>query len=233
MVRKIAIISALTASALFAATEVDSKIFNSLPFAKQVKIQKAVDLGSLYQIKGIYQSQRGSQPVNIFVSKDKKYFIFGRGFDAQKNTELTISIPLDQYKKDAAFSVGKGKDEYYVFTDPECPFCKRFEKVVPYLEEYATFHFFFFPLSFHPHAESMSRYILSLPKEKRADALYQMQVKNDESYKKAKYSDEERSKIDKLLAKQKEIANTLGVRGTPTVYYAQGKPVNWTTLGSK
>ena len=229
---KMSLISFVLATTLSAkdTNTVDAKIFKDFGFAKNgIKIKNAEDLGSIYHLKGYYRNR----PLDIFVTKDKKYFIIGKGFNSKTNEELSFKIDMSKYKDKAAFTVGEGKDEYYVFTDPECPFCKKFEKVVPYLEKHAKFHFYLFPLSFHKHAKSMSRYIFSLPKEKRAEALYKMQVIGNESYKNAKYSEKDFEKTNKILAEQKRIASEVGVNGTPSVFDKNGKSINWTTLASK
>ena len=228
--KKFIVAASLIAASLLANSKVDIHIFDDMGFVKRgVQVLKAKDLGDVYMLLGKYK--RGT--FDIFVTKDKKYYIIGSAYDNKTNEKLAFKIDMSKYKDKEAFSTGEGKDEYYVFTDPECPYCKRFERNIPYLKKYAKFHFFLYPLPFHKHAKAMSQYLLSLPKEKRAEALYAMQVKGDESYKKAKYSLDEIDRLNKELQKQQRIADELGVRGTPTVYDKNGKSVNWTTLANK
>ncbi len=204
--------------------------FSSLNlFNNEIQIKKAEDLGSIYHLLGIYHGRK----LDLFVTKDKKYFIVGQGFNIKTKKVIAFKTNMTQYNNQAVFTEGSGKDQYYVFTDPECPFCKKFEKIVPRLKKYATFHFFLFPLSFHRYAKNMSRYILSLPKNKRASALWKIQEENNMAFKTKKYSANELEKVDQILQSQKNLASALGVNGTPTVFNKNGKNINWTTLAKK
>lgn len=200
---------------LFADTKAD---IEKIPFLQknQISVTKVLDLGSLYIVKGEAQGQMA----DFFVSKDKKYIVFGRGFDSQGGN---VDIPLDisPLKGKQAFTIGQGKNEYYVFTDPECPFCKQFESriIKENLLKNNKFHFFLYPLtSIHKNAQDMSVFILS----KKGDNARWQALLNVEKYKKV--SDKN---AEKELEANKELANKLGVNGTPTVIDSTGKIANW------
>jgi len=220
----------IVSSTMVFAHNVSIKEFSGLNlFNNQIQIKKAEDLGSIYHLLGLYHGRK----LDLFVTKDKKYFIVGRGFNIKTKEPIAFKTNMTQYNNQAVFTEGHGKKQYYVFTDPECPFCKKFEKIVPHLKKDATFHFYLFPLSFHRYAKNMSRYIISLPKSQRANALWKIQEENNMAFKSKKYSADELGKVDQVLQSQKKLATELGVNGTPTIFDKNGKSINWTTLASK
>jgi len=181
------------------------------------------------------ETPQGKQRMSAFVTNDKKNVIIGSGYNDQTGEQLTIPMDMSKLKNDAGIVLGKGKKDLFVFTDPECPFCKKMDKdVLSKLskDEY-TVYVYLFPLSFHQHAEAMSMHILS---KKTADekmkALHA--ISNDSmDFQNASYTEGERSKIKASLAKQMEIAQSLGVSGTPTLFDSKGSPVNWMSLAPK
>ena len=80
-----------------------------------------------------------------------------------------VAFPMDKntIAGKEAFSYGSGKEILYVFVDPQCPYCKQFERIMPSLKEKYTFKIYLFPLPFHPDAVIMSKWIL---KEKTQQA---------------------------------------------------------------
>ncbi|MFN7093993.1 MAG: DsbC family protein [Burkholderiales bacterium] len=67
--------------------------------------------------------------------------------------KLPLNIALRQV-------IGKGEQRIAIFTDPDCPFCKRLEtETIPKLNN-VTVYYFLFPLSIHANAESDSKKIL-------------------------------------------------------------------------
>jgi len=102
---------------------------------------------------------------------------------------------------------------------------------LPYLKDKATFYVFFYPLPFHKNAKDMSLYILN--QKDKAKALLEI-ANGSKSYKEASlYSKEKKDKLFSKVAKNMQIANTLGVRGTPSLFDKDGNSVNWTTLSKK
>jgi thiol:disulfide interchange protein DsbC len=181
------------------------------------------------------QTPQGVQRMTAFVTNDKKDIIVGSGFNDQSGEQLTIPMDMSKIKNDAGFVLGKGKNELFVFTDPECPFCKRMDQEVLSklsLDEY-TVYVYLFPLSFHQHAEAMSLYILSKKTvEEKVKALHAISG-GSMDFANASYTEAERTKLKASLSKQLEVAQSLGVAGTPSLFDSKGTPVNWTTLAPK
>ena len=86
-------------------------------------------------IEGIYEVVMGK---NIaYTDRTGQYFLFGNLFDMRTQTDLTqpkrLSLNKIDVKKlplaDAIKSVkGKGERKLVVFADPNCGYCKRFER---------------------------------------------------------------------------------------------------------
>lgn len=193
------------------------------------KIIKGKIVGDLYAVKA---TNPRSPNLTLFVTKNLKTVIIGAGFNA-KGERIEFLTNMNKYKNKALWTVGNGKKDYYVFTDPECPFCQTFEKNLKNLKPNAKLHVFLFPLSFHRHAISMSKYILSLKgSAARAKAIEDI-AKGDTTYQKAKYTDEESIKLKKMIDDSVNLGRKLNVNGTPTVFDKNGKNIGWPTLLTK
>lgn len=221
-----------------------------LELAKSVKMlnQKGMDVVAAHQFGELVQAKvridQGTQYkfIDAFITEDGKKVVLGRLYDAKSGSVLTMpfdqskwqkSIDVSQYEKEAAFKVGSGKRKYYVFVDPMCPFCKRFEKQSRDFAKNAnaTLFYFLFPLNIPSHKDNrlISAWVLSKKPSKRADALAAYMVDGDMSYKKFKPTPEQTILVDR----QVEIADKLGIRGAPTIIDDKGKPVkNWMAVAS-
>lgn len=124
--------------------------------------------GNLYHLEGIQNKSK----ISLFT--DKKTIIVGQGFNIETGTEYKFPIKLDDVKAKEAFTVGTGKDEYYLFTDPECPFCKQYDKLLPLIKDNFKMHIILYPLSIHLASEGMSEYIYSMPKNKRYETMQRL-----------------------------------------------------------
>jgi len=223
-------IASLNAKEVFLKQDVLNKIQN-INILKRggFKVIKGKAVGSLYAIKA---TNPRSPDLTLFVTKDLKTIIIGVGFD-EKGQKIEFLTNMKQYKSKAMWTVGNGSKNYYVFTDPECPYCQTFEKNLINLKSDAKLHFFLFPLSFHKDAKSMSKYIIS-QKDSVAKAKAMEEIaKGSKAFKDAKYSDVENAKLEKLIKDSMDLSRKLGVNGTPTVFDEDGRKVNWPTLLTK
>jgi thiol:disulfide interchange protein DsbC len=90
-----------------------------------------------------------------------KHLFNGHLFELETHDDLTeqrlaeiTRIDPKQLPLADAFDVkhGDGKRELYLFEDPDCPFCRKFEEQLPKINN-VTLHVFLYPLtSLHPHA---------------------------------------------------------------------------------
>lgn len=125
-----------------------------------------VDQVNPTKVSGLYEVVVGRKI--FYVSTDGKYALFGNLVDLSTKQSVTeqrtqeiskvdfSKLPLDLAIKQV---IGDGSRKIAVFTDPDCPYCKMFEKqVVPQLNN-VTIYSFLFPLPIHPNAASDAKKI--------------------------------------------------------------------------
>ena len=122
------------------------------------------------------------------------------------------ALPLDK-----AIKIVKGAGRYPValFSDPDCPYCKRFDDEMEKLTN-ATVYLFTMPLPMHKDAANKSRKVWCDKDPAAAwDALMSKGTvpKNDGACK---------NPVSEVMA----IADKFGVSGTPTLILANGKKAN-------
>lgn len=116
-------------------------------------------------IKGVYEVVMGR---NIAYTDDSgRYFLFGHLFDMQKQIDLTADRYTESnqvekaqrefpkaYLNNAIKTVkGNGQRVLALFSDPDCPYCKKIESELDRLDN-ITIYTFLYPLeSLHPEAK--------------------------------------------------------------------------------
>ncbi len=171
-------------------------------------------------IKGIYEVMLGSE--FIYTDENARYFfignlvepVTGKNLTEERKKELsTIDIaklPLDQAIKHVK---GKGERKIYIFSDPDCPYCKKLEQSLADLDN-VTIYIFMYPLtSLHPNAATVAKQIWC--SKDRYKAWQNYMVEN----KKPTASVDCKNPIDKNIA----LGNTLRVSGTPTSFLQNGE----------
>jgi thiol:disulfide interchange protein DsbC len=192
----------------------------------QVKVNQGYDAGSIYVLN---VSVRGNAD-KVFLTKDKKYLISGDVLSTQTGQPLEVPVDISITKEKEAFTYGTGKDEYVLFTDPECPYCKQFESYFHEIEDKVKIRVFFFPLQSHPNAKDISLYIMSQKSyEDKKEAMTTV-TKDTPAFVNRKIDAKELDKLKANLADQMMVANKLGIRGTPSVYDAKGNKVSWVEM---
>ncbi|MBP7770008.1 MAG: DsbC family protein [Aliarcobacter sp.] len=233
--KKILISSLLFSCALNAANKEVSKNeiaqMEQLELLKraQIKIVKAYDIGSLYILNINVQGNSDE----IYLTKDKKLILSGDVIDASNGMKITAPVDLTGVAGKEALVYGKGTEEYILFTDPECPYCKKFESYLPQIEDKVKIRVFYFPLESHENAKDLSLYVMSQKtKDKKVEAMFSAND-NLENAKNAKYTQAELAKLEKSLEEQIQIGMRLNVQGTPTIFDKDGKSVVWVNLLEK
>ena len=234
-VEKIAILSCLIMSSSVA-QEVSLKFFNNLDIVESggIKVTKYQELDNIYHLKGEpLLSQGQKKPFEFFLTKNFKQIILGRAIDSKTQAEVKFKPNkeyLEALKGAEALSYGTGKEVIYVFTDPECPYCKKFEKKLPSLKDKYTFKVFMFPLSFHQNAKQMSRYIMAgETQEVKFDRM--LEVANDlTTYKRYKGTTEENQRLNREIEKQIKLGTDVEINGTPVAMKPDGTMLNWPDL---
>jgi len=121
---------------------------------------------------GLYyvQAERNGRIFEFYWDKDKKAFFNTPVLLTADGKVIKAPVILDKklLKESIAFTFGTGKKgELYLFTDPQCPFCKRVEKRLGNkLEKNYKTHVILFPLSFHNRALPLVQWILRAKTDK-------------------------------------------------------------------
>ncbi len=209
-------------------SEKELKEIQALPLLNmaKVQVQDGTDFGSLYGLNVKVQGRMDT----VFLTKDKKYLLPGDAISTQNGQPLELPIDISPTLGKEAFTFGKGKDEYVLFTDPECPYCKKFESYFSQIEDKVKIRVFFFPLSFHENAKDISLYIMSQNSYKdKVDAMINT-TKDSEDFKNRKIDSTKLAKLEKSLEEQMTIATDLGISGTPTLFDKNGNRIVWAQM---
>jgi len=193
-------------------------------------IKGAIDKPESYVLKLEARSPQGSQNITAYLNKRTSALYIGSAYD---KAGKMIEFPKDPkiVKEGVAFSYGKGSKEIYLITDPECPYCGKFEQAAKgKLDDY-TVHVILFPLSFHKKSPAMTQWILmgkdDAEKHKRfEEVMLNGSKKYTELVKDAKkpfvYSPEAQT----YMKKSDAAARELNMRGTPALYDANFNPIS-------
>ena len=110
---------------------------------------------------------------------------------------------------------GNGKRKIAIFSDVDCPYCKRLEKKELSNIDNITIYTFLYPLAIHPEAEEKSKKIWCA--KDRAKAWNEYIFKD----KLPKNSGDCKTPINKIL----KLGKDLGISSTPTIILSNGKRV--------
>lgn len=160
----------------------------------------------------------------IYTDETAAYVFLGSVIDtkAKKNITNERMAKLNEVKFDnlpfenaIKFVKGNGSRKLAVFSDPECPFCKKFEQELTKVDN-ITVYIFPYPIAgLHPQATAAAKAIWCAPDRNAAwqDALLKgVLPKNDGNCKNP-------------VEANVELGNKLHVSGTPTLIFANGQRV--------
>ncbi|MBC9230715.1 DsbC family protein [bacterium SPL81] len=211
MFNKVGIFSILSCiSALsFANVEtVKSNLNQNYPNIQVTNIQKT-------EMAGLYSANLDKQI--IYLDENAQYMFVGSMVRMKDQKNLTKDLVLKQNSidwnnlpfKDAIKTVkGNGKRELAIFSDPNCPYCKKLEAELDKLND-VTIYTFIYPLK--PQSIAVSKQIWC--DANQAYAWKNLLEKNIQP--KAKTC---ANPIERNL----ELGRKLGVTGTPTLIFANG-----------
>ena len=194
-----------------------------------VEIKGAIDKPDSYVLKLVASSPGGAQLLTVFLDKKTSEIYIGSGYD-KDGRSITFPKDVEAIKEGVAFSYGKGNKQIYIITDPECPYCARFERAVNgKLDDY-TVHVILFPLSFHKKTPAMIEWIMQgkndAEKKERYEAvmlkgstIYNTLIKDGNPP--FAYS----SSVKEYLEKSAQAAMELNMRGTPAIYNEEFQPI--------
>lgn len=167
------VISVLLATGLSAATTVKpeklskvqlEKIQGEIPLFshRNINLKKGFYLKKegLYELKTVLNTPRGSVSIPAFVDK-KSHVIFVGSAYFPNGKKINMPVNRKIVNNGVAFTYGSGKKGVlYLFTDPQCPFCRALERREGKVLDNYTVHTVIFPLSFHQYSKPMTEWIL-------------------------------------------------------------------------
>jgi thiol:disulfide interchange protein DsbC len=182
-----------------------------LPKSKIVDIRPA-------PLPGLYEVFTGG---SLFYSNATgDYILDGSLIDTRTKTDLTEArvnernaIRFDSLPFDKAIKVvkGDGSRKLAVFTDPDCPYCKRLEEEMKSVSN-VTMYLFMFPLKIHPNAERHAKAIWC--SDDRANTWTAWVLDKKEPADKTCKDDPVEANL--------QLGDKLNVSGTPTIYFENG-----------
>ncbi len=171
-------------------------------------------------IPGVYEVVMGKNVA--YVEGNGRYFIFGHLFDMETQTDLTEdklqqqvrldfnSLPLQYAIKTVK---GNGKRVMAVFSDPDCPYCKKLEQELVKLNN-VTIYTFLYPLEqLHQDAKSKAEAIWCSKDRSKAWSAFMLNGKLPDTA----------SSCQAPIQKIREIAENNNISGTPFIVAAEGK----------
>ncbi len=174
-------------------------------------------------LPGIYEVSMGRNLA--YVGSDARYFLFGHLYDMREQRDLTAdrleaarridfaSLPL----ADAITTVrGNGSRVLALFSDPDCPYCRKLEQELARLDN-VTVHTFLYPLAeLHPGARQRAIAVWCAPDQ--AAAWKELMLEGSVG-KSARSAAECAHPVDRNIA----LARKLGVEGTPALFDVRGR----------
>lgn len=198
------------------------------PLALSVKSVKHAPVSGMFEVL----AERSGTEGIVYIDYGKKYLMQGVIVDAKKLDSVSShSRPAPPEKKLAMIDpktipaqlslvMGNpnGSRKLYVFTDPDCPYCRKFhaelvklERIVPEV----AIHIMLFPLPMHAQAFDKSRVLLVNKNRKLLDEAFEGKVLSNP------VGDDGKPEIEAII----KFAQKHGISGTPTMVLPDGTTV--------
>jgi len=175
-------------------------------------------------IPGFYEAIVGGE--FVYVSKDGRYMLDGNAFDVANKRDLTQASRA-KVRKAALDKIGPDKRIVFapkaplqarhtvtVFTDVDCPFCRRFhEQIAAYNAKGIAVDYLFFPLSIHPGAD------------KKAQAVWCSSDREEAFTAAMSGKDPGNATCPNPVAELTGLAQSLGIGATPTIIGPDGAQI--------
>lgn len=154
---------------------------------------------------------------NVIDTKTKINLTAVRQQEIEEAKLKKLAFPFEKLPFDLAFKKvkGDGSRKIAVFSDPDCPYCKRLEQSLTQLDN-VTIYTFLYPLvQLHPKAPEISRSIWCSPDR----------VKAWDDYMLKKIAPNAAGNCDNPVDKIVEFGQSKRIGGTPTLFFTDGKRV--------
>lgn len=210
----------LTLSVLLA----QAAIADEAAIRKAVKAQMGGEPQSVTKapLTGLYEVVLDEK---VFYSDENgDFFVFGELIDAKTQRYLTrertqklVAVKVNSLLPDSAIKIvkGNGKRKLTVFSDADCPYCKKLEQDLAKVTD-VTIYVLLYPIdNLHPQSAEKSKAIWCAPD--RVKAWNDWMLKNTLPKNKAA--------CETPIAKIAEVGRRLRVDGTPTLIFSDGRRV--------
>lgn len=155
----------------------------------------------------------------VYINDDLTYLINGEVIDLETKQSLTQQLKAESRPKidvsrlpiTNAIKISEGKHKIYVFSDPDCPYCKRVEASLNQVDDVAVYVFPYPLVSLHPNAENVAINIWCQPDKSKAWRDYVEHTQLPSSL-----------TCENPISKNIQLAETLGINGTPALIFEDG-----------
>lgn len=191
------------------------KIAKAFPNVKVTSIHPA-------QIKGLYEVVLGKEMI-VYTDAAGDYILVGQLIDPVRRQNLTQQrmeeinvvdinkLPLDIAVKEVR---GNGSRKLVVFTDPDCPYCKKLEAdSISQLNNVTIYNFLMPVASLHPNAALKSRQIWCSPDRLVAWKDYMLHGKALAG----------KGDCENPVQNTIQLAAQMGINSTPTLIFENGR----------
>lgn len=177
-------------------------------------------------VHGLYEVVMGRNVA--YTDESGRYFIFGHLYDMRDQKDLTASVLDDLHKVDVsalpladAIQIvrGKGGRKLFVFSDPDCPYCKQLETELAKLDN-VTIHVFMMPLE-QLHSEARGKAVAVWCSPDRAAAWRAVMMGDAKGV--VAVAQTSKPPCENPVARNLALAERLGINGTPTLIFANGQ----------
>lgn len=212
MMRKICalMMSGLLSTMACASVEtLQAQIAKQYPNLKIENIQKT-------EMTGLYSATVDGQI--IYLGEDGQYLLTGSMIRLKDQKNLTNELILQQHSvdwkklplKDAIKTVrGTGKRQLAVFSDPNCPYCKRLDAELAKLQN-VTIYTFIYPIK--PQSIEVSKQVWC---EQKPDLAWQNLLQKN-------IMPTAKSTCSNPIQRNLNLGQQLGLEGTPSIIFSNG-----------
>ena len=212
--------------ALAGEAEVRSVIESNLHSGAKIESVRRVPFADLYEVA--VRSADG--PLVYYVDGAATVVIAGSVFDAKSGRNLTeerlrklSAIKWDSLPFDSAITTvrGSGRRKIAVFSDPNCPYCQRFEKTLAAIDD-VTVHIFLYPV-IKPESVKLTKAVWC--SKDRAEAWHALLLRGVGP----SAAPDCDTPVEKLVA----LGHRLGATSTPTWFLQNGERYSGAMRGEK
>jgi thiol:disulfide interchange protein DsbC len=174
---------------------------------------------------GLYEVRLGE--TLVYTDEKVNFLLVGNLIDAKTRENITEArkdklsqVKFDELPLDSAIKIvrGNGKNVFAVFADPNCGFCKRFERDLSTLQDVTIYTFLYPILDASNSGDSMRKSKAIWCSKDRAKAWLDLMLKNTSPMLAGNCD-------TTVLQRNLDLGQKLGISGTPTSFALSGQRV--------